>query len=380
MRASCRLFTLLAALLAVCLVALPAQAQTQRRSWVSGTGDDGNPCTRTSPCLTFAAALSKTIAGGAINCLGPGDFGPLLITKSITISCEAGTAGVSANSATLKNTGIIISTRSTDIVYLRGLDIVGNADTSVAGITFGGAFGGAGVLHVEHCAIYGFNENIAAGINFAPTGPSKLFVSDSFIADNGAALVGAGILIRPTGSAGVNAVLNQVHVENNSLGIKVDSTGATGTVNLRVIDSIAAGKIKSNLAAFTTNGKGTANVMINRSSLSASNVGLRSDGPTTTVRIGSSVIFGNVTGAVSANGGTLVSYGNNQYDGNTMQAPLPTSALHQTGAAGSPLRRTRDRSAAPRDTCPSGAAERERLARSREARPTVCTDQASWSS
>ena len=375
MRASCRLFTLLAALLAVCLVALPAQAQTQRRSWVSGTGDDGNLCSRTSPCLTFAAALSKTVAGGEINCLGPGDFGPIIISKSITISCEAGTAGVSANSST-KNAAIIISTRSTDVVYLRGLDIVGNAATSVAGINFDGA----GVLHVEHCAIYGFNENIAAGINFAPTGPSKLFVSDSFIADNGAALVGAGILIAPSSTAGVNAVLSQVHVENNSLGIKVDSTGATGTVNLRVIDSIAAGKINSNLAAFTTNGKGTANVMINRSSLSASNVGLRSDGPTTTVRIGSSVIFGNVTGAVSANGGTLVSYGNNQYDGNTMQAPLPTSALHQTGAAGSPLRRTRDRSAAPRDTCPSGAAERERLARSREARPTVCTDQASWSS
>ena len=356
------------------LASAPASAQATR-TWVSGVGDDANPCSRTAPCKTFAGAISKTAPAGEINVLDPGGFGAVTITKSMTISCEAGTAGVSANSST-KNAAIIISTRSTDVVYLRGLDIVGNAATSVAGINFDGA----GVLHVEHCAIYGFNENIAAGINFAPTGPSKLFVSDSFIADNGAALVGAGILIAPSSTAGVNAVLSQVHVENNSLGIKVDSTGATGTVNLRVIDSIAAGKINSNLAAFTTNGKGTANVMINRSSLSASNVGLRSDGPTTTVCIGSSVIFGNVTGAVSANGGTLVSYGNNQYDGNTMQAPLPTSALHQTGAAGSPLRRTRDRSAAPRDTCPSGAAERERLARSREARPTVCTDQASWSS
>jgi len=307
MRASCRLFTLLAALLAVCLVALPAQAQTQRRSWVSGTGDDGNLCSRTSPCLTFAAALSKTVAGGEINCLGPGDFGPIIISKSITISCEAGTAGVSANSST-KNAAIIISTRSTDVVYLRGLDIVGNAATSVAGINFDGA----GVLHVEHCAIYGFNENIAAGINFAPTGPSKLFVSDSFIADNGAALVGAGILIAPSSTAGVNAVLSQVHVENNSFGIKVDNTAGTGTVDLLVVDSVMAGNINSNLTAITSKTMGTANVMINRSSLSASRVGLRADGPATMVGISNSVILGSVTTEQIANGGRAVSYGDNQ--------------------------------------------------------------------
>jgi hypothetical protein len=307
MRASFRLFTLLAALLAVCLVALPAQAQTQHRSWVSGTGDDGNPCSRTSPCLTFAAALSKTIAGGAINCLGPGDFGPLIVNKSITISCEAGTAGVTPNSAS-QNIGIIISTRSTDIVYLRGLDIVGNALTSVAGITFEGA----GVLHVEHCAIYGFNEKIAAGINFVPTGPSKLFVSDSFIADNGAPIVGAGILIAPSASAGVNAVLSQAHVENNTLGIKVDSTVGIGTVDLLVADTVMAGNINSNLTAITSKTMGTANVMINRSSLSASRVGLRADGPATMVGISNSVIFGNVTTEQIANGGRAVSYGNNQ--------------------------------------------------------------------
>ena len=308
MRASCRLFTLLAALLAVCLVALPAQAQTQRRSWVSGAGDDGNPCSRTAPCLTFTMALSKTVAGGAINCLGPGEFGPVTITKSITISCEAGTAGVSANGAAAKNTGILISIRPTDIVYLRGLDIVGNASTSVAGIDFEGA----GVLHVEHCAIYGFSENIAAGINFAPTGPSKLFVSDSFIADNGAAIVGAGILIAPRSTSGVNAVLSQVHVENNSFGIKVDNTNGSGTVDLLIADSVMAGNINSNLTAITSKDKGTANVMINRSSLSASRVGLRADGAATMVGISNSVIFGNVTTEQIANSGKVISNGNNQ--------------------------------------------------------------------
>jgi hypothetical protein len=71
----------------------PAHAQATR-TWVSGVGDDANPCSRTAPCKTFAGAISKTAAGGEINCIDPDGFGALTITKAITISCEAGTAGV----------------------------------------------------------------------------------------------------------------------------------------------------------------------------------------------------------------------------------------------------------------------------------------------
>src|SRR5215471_9230923 len=85
------------AVLASALLALvfmsPAYAQATR-TWVSGVGDDANPCSRTAPCKTFAGAISKTAASGEINCLDPGGFGAVTITKSITISCEAGTAGV----------------------------------------------------------------------------------------------------------------------------------------------------------------------------------------------------------------------------------------------------------------------------------------------
>ena len=68
-----------------------AQAQATR-TWVSGVGDDANPCSRTAPCKTFAGAISKTAANGEINCLDPGGFGTVTITKSITIDC-AGTLG-----------------------------------------------------------------------------------------------------------------------------------------------------------------------------------------------------------------------------------------------------------------------------------------------
>src|SRR2546422_2828997 len=86
---------LLAAVGIVCLPMLssdPAQAQATR-TWVSGVGDDVNPCSRTAPCKTFAGAISKTAAGGEIDCLDPGGFGAVTITKSLTIDCNGVTGG-----------------------------------------------------------------------------------------------------------------------------------------------------------------------------------------------------------------------------------------------------------------------------------------------
>ena len=79
--------------LLVCGLALPAQAQATR-TWVSGVGDDANPCSRTAPCKTFAGAISKTADAGEINCLDPGGFGGVTITKGLTIKCHYTEGGV----------------------------------------------------------------------------------------------------------------------------------------------------------------------------------------------------------------------------------------------------------------------------------------------
>jgi hypothetical protein len=127
----------------------------------------------------------------------------------------------------------------------------------------------------------------------------------------------------------VNAVLKDVHVDNNAgIGVKADATGGTCTVNVLVVDSVVSSSIGSNIAGFTTAGTGIAYVMINRASLSASQLGVRSDGPATTVRIGNSEIFGNVNGVFSANGGTLQSYGDNQLNGNANDGVMGTIGLH----------------------------------------------------
>src|SRR5262245_27358756 len=83
----------LAIVVLVAVAAAPAKPQATR-TWVSGVGDDANPCSRTAPCKTFAGAISKTATGGEINVLDPGGFGGVTITKSITISSEGFEAGV----------------------------------------------------------------------------------------------------------------------------------------------------------------------------------------------------------------------------------------------------------------------------------------------
>ncbi len=102
------------------LAAAPANAQATR-TWVSGVGDDANPCSRTAPCKTFAGAISKTAAGGEINCLDSAGFGALTITKAMTVQCEGVIGGVLASG----QNGIIVNAGANDAVMLKGLDFQG---------------------------------------------------------------------------------------------------------------------------------------------------------------------------------------------------------------------------------------------------------------
>src|SRR3954471_7947155 len=106
--------------LALIALAVPASASAQAtRTWVSGVGDDANPCSRTAPCKTFAGAISKTANGGEINCLDPGGFGGVTITKSLTIKCQYTEGGVLVSGTN----AIVVNALATDTVTLRGLDI-----------------------------------------------------------------------------------------------------------------------------------------------------------------------------------------------------------------------------------------------------------------
>src|ERR1044071_8248501 len=151
------------------IAAAPAHAQATR-TWVSGVGDDANPCSRTAPCKTFAGAISKTATGGEINVLDPGGFGGVTITKSITISSEGFEAGVLVSGTN----AIIINALTTSNVVLRGLDIEG-LGTGLVGIKVLGALRS---LHVENCTINAFRGANGSGIEVATSvaGTTKVFV------------------------------------------------------------------------------------------------------------------------------------------------------------------------------------------------------------
>src|SRR3954471_13516004 len=133
--------------LSLLLFAAPARAQATR-TWVSGVGDDVNPCSRTAPCKTFAGAISKTAAGGEINCLDPGGFGAVTINKTMLIDCHYTEGGLLAG-----GNGIVVNTGlTTDVVVLRGLDIFG-----VNPPTHGVRIIAAGAVIIEDCVIRRFN-------------------------------------------------------------------------------------------------------------------------------------------------------------------------------------------------------------------------------
>src|ERR1700694_612094 len=93
-----------------------AQAQATR-TWVSGIGDDVNPCSRTSPCKTFAGAFAKTAPGGTISVIDAGSYGAVVITKAVSIVAEGAQAGIQVSAAD----AITISAGPNDVVRLHGV-------------------------------------------------------------------------------------------------------------------------------------------------------------------------------------------------------------------------------------------------------------------
>src|SRR5215210_4432104 len=199
--------TLLLSFLVLLTISAAAQAQATR-TWVSGVGDDANPCSRTAPCKTFAGAISKTATAGEINVLDPGGFGGVTINKSITISSEGFEAGVLVSGTN----AIIINATTTSNVVLRGLDIEG-LGTGLVGIK---VLGGLGSLHVEKCTINNFRGTNGSGIEIATTtGTTQVYIKDTNVRNSGFGSTGGGIFVNPTGSATVKASLDNVRMEHN---------------------------------------------------------------------------------------------------------------------------------------------------------------------
>lgn len=304
---------LLAAALGV-FHAAPASAQATR-TWVSGVGDDANPCSRTAPCKTFAGAISKTAAGGEINCLDPGGYGAVTITKSMTIDC-GGTLGSTLASGT---NGVVVNGANVSVT-LRNLYINGGTP-SLPGLN-GVRFLQGAVLHVENVKIFNFASggSNGFGIIVAPSaGTSEIFVIDSYISNNGAAGAGGGIEVKPTGSGSAQVTIRNVKIANSgSNGFRADTTATTGTVIASIEDSEFSGNGQGIAAVAGAGATPTSIVMVNNSaSVHNINFGIVGNGNAVAMRIGNTSVTGNGTGVLVASSADVLSYGDNRVNGNT---------------------------------------------------------------
>jgi hypothetical protein len=311
--------TLLASIFGFAIPLLAAaSAQAQTRSWVSGVGDDLNPCSRTAPCKTFAGAISKTSTGGEINCLDPNGAGAVTITKSISIVCDYTEGGVLASGIN----GIIVNAPAGSIVTLKGLDI----ECFGSGIN-GIEMVGVGVtLHVHKVQVRNCRGANGNGILVAPSSAAaKVFIADSYITDNGATSQNAGILIRPTAGAQANVAVKNVSLESNTNGIFMDGAGGGGAANVAVTKSVLSGNSANGISVF---GTGAAlNAMVD-DSLVSSNAGngVAAAGAGAAAKIGRNTIMFNVTGV----SGSVQSFKNNQIVNNGTDG-TPITAVNSGG-------------------------------------------------
>jgi hypothetical protein len=283
------------------------------RTWVSGVGDDANPCSRTAPGKTFAGAISKTAAGGIIQVLDPGGFGAVTITKSITIDGTGTLASVLVSGTN----AIVIQAAPTDVVVLRHLTIQG-LGTGLDGIKIVSA----GQVHIEDCEIQNF---AGLGIDFEPTDANaKLFVSNTDLLDNAQ----GGILMKPV-SVPATAALDHVNAIANGYGFRAQDNMVAAVSN-----SLATGNRGNGFQTISSGGGAQMNLQTVVSSNNGMNGVTSEGGPNAQVTLSNLTAVDNSgQGTLSVSGGKLISLGNNQIADNGKGFTLITPNLGTGGAA-----------------------------------------------
>ena len=289
--------------MAIFTFAFASIAQAQSRTWVSGVGDDLNPCSRTAPCKTFAGAISKTAKDGEIDALDPGGFGTVTITKSITIDGTTTGVGGILNSAT---NGVIINiTDAADVrkaATLRNLSIQG-AGSGTRGVRI---VAGAAVL-VESCLISGQNGSPGIGIDDVRSTGGLLEINYTTITNNS----GNGINVVPaSGSTQINVHINNSTVQRNATGFFAGSN-----VKASVMNSVFTQNTTAGISAQQTAG-GTTDLNVDFSMVSNNTNGFQANTASSIIRVSNSICINNGANnaglAVTAAGGLVSSYGNNR--------------------------------------------------------------------
>jgi hypothetical protein len=299
--------------------AAPAQAQPFNRTWVSGLGDDANPCTRDLPCRTFGTALPRTLPNGEINCVDASDFTDagfgINIQKSITIDCHdfAGLGPVSGATAIVIN----VPGNANDplrTVRLRGLRITGAGFNAGVGTRIGRT--GIRIFSALHVFIEDVlvAQMINTGILDDRSGGGNLYIRNTIVRDN----AGTGIVVLPQGGS-IDAVIDNSHVNRNNFGL------AAG-LNSRVLVN---GSVFMGNAVRGVHADNGGKLAIDRSVINGNVIGVGADAGSTVALANTDIMF-NGTGI----SGNTSSFTNNRIFANGVAGTPPTpigAATHDTG-------------------------------------------------
>jgi hypothetical protein len=299
------LFTLLIGFLAPVLMSAPAHAQATR-TWVSGVGDDNNTsfgCSRSAPCKTFAGAISQTDTNGEIDCIDPGGFGTLTITKSITIDCSGTFGGIVSGGVNGITINLTASPDPLKSVVLRGLNINGAGGGGQAGLK-GVSILSATLVTLDNVVIMNFTQQGVADVR---TAPGRLFIKNSVIRNNG----GVGILA--AGTSGTNVSIENTHSINNAYGL---ATGAGNAV--KITRSVFSGN------SVGIEGDTGAQVGVDSTTVNFNGIGLQTSG---SIWFANTDISFNSSAAIS---GPTVSFGDNRIYANVAAGTPPTVGAAST--------------------------------------------------
>lgn len=256
----------------------PAAKAQVSRTWISGVGDDANPCSRTAPCKTFAGAISKTKPGGEIGVLDPAAAGTVTITKSITLNGRGELAAISASGIP----GITINAGTSGVVRLKGLTLNG------AGATLGNKgirILAAKKVYIEDCKILNFS---AQGIDVAV--PAATAVPEIYLRNVTISRVDTGIL-----ATGGKVVIENSQIIDSATGIKAEESA-----QVSVTDSVISGHSSNGVLALTS-----ASVNLERTAVADNATGLRGEG---VIRISDVLLSHNA----ASTAGNIESFGNNR--------------------------------------------------------------------
>jgi len=279
--------------LAIVLLGTTRMSAQATRTWVSGVGDDANPCSRTAPCKTFAGAISNTAVGGEIEALDPGGFGAVTITKSITID---GGGGQIAGVLVSGTNGIVVAAGANDVVTIRNLTIDG-LGTGISGIKFQSGK----VLNVEHCTIFQFATN-GIDIKLGASGTANIIDT----------------IIRSTGSCAPGSC-----TAGNGDGIYATTT--VGTVKVTVNNTLVTLSTNNGIEA----GSGSI-VGFHDGLITGGNNGATATGGGAAVISGTTIAYNTGT-AYNAAGGNVYAFATV-----TGGSPVGTNKVHDNGAVGTP--------------------------------------------